>query len=470
MMHPSILVLAVLGLCACNPRKPLAVSKDLGPSVQVLDVSAKPLIGNPGGLAPPLPESEPNDDREHAQRLDPQKALRGSLLPPTTNGAGRGDDDYYVWPAQSTPQTLRIDGSGAPDLSLELLGANGESLGLIDDRGPGEGERVWGLTVRAGQPLYLRVRGRVKPEAAHEAALGTYQLTVSATAAAPDSEAEPNDSLLSATPVLGSDASGVLSTKRDEDYFVMTLPAVPGRRSASPGSGEGLREAAILRVELSAPAVQPALRVFVEPTIGNPDAGTAPIKLVLDLSASKGKDDLRIRNLPSPAGSGRVVVAIRGQNFLRPPGESRYHLRMLIESPLEGAESEPNDTCAHQANVLPVSSGSTEIAGFLWPGDVDCFRIPAMGTSTTTYLAKLVLPGGDCSATLDVVRSDGKPEDGKARPDKSDPAKPSDGKVPEHTITTAGDVLLRVSSRDRRTCFEAPYRLSVTTVTEGEKP
>ena len=128
MTHPSILVLAVLGLCACNPRKPLAVSKDLGPSVQVLDVSAKPLIGNPGGLAPPQPETEPNDDREHAQRLDPQKALRGSLLPPTTNGAGRGDDDYYVWPAQSTPQTLRIDGSGAPDLSLELLGAKAAGL------------------------------------------------------------------------------------------------------------------------------------------------------------------------------------------------------------------------------------------------------------------------------------------------------------------------------------------------------
>ena len=470
MAHPSILLLAVLGLCGCNPRKPLAVSKDLGPSVQVLDVSAKPVVGNPGSLAPSLPETEPNDDREHAQRLDPQKVLRGSLLAPVTSGAGRGDDDYFVWPAQPTPQTLRIDGSGAPDLSLELLGANGESLGLIDDRGPGEGERLWGLTVRAGQPLYIRVRGRVKAEAAHEATLGTYQLTVSSTAAVPDSEAEPNDSLPSASPILGSDASGVLSTKRDEDFFVMALPAVPGRRSPTPGSGEGLREAAILRVELRTPALQPALRVFVEPTSSNPDGGSAPPKLVLDLAAGKGKEDLRIRNLPIPAGSSRVVVAVRGLSFLRPPGESRYHLRLLIEPPLEGAESEPNDNCALQANALPVSSGTAEIAGFLWPGDVDCFRIPAMGSSTTTYLAKLLLPGGDCGATLDVVRSDGKTEDGKARAEKSEPAKLSDGKITEHTVTTAGDVVLRVSSRERRTCFEAPYRLSVTTVTDGEKP
>ena len=93
-----------------------------------------------------------------------------------------------------------------------------------------------------------------------------------------------------------------------------------------------------------------------------------------------------------------------------------------------------------------------------------------MGSSTTTYLAKLLLPGGDCGATLDVVRTDGKPEDRKARSEKSEPAKLSDGKVTEHTITTAGDVVLRVSSRERRTCFEAPYRLSVTAVTDGEKP
>lgn len=75
------------------------------------------------------------------------------------------------------------------------------------------------------------------------------------------------------------------------------------------------------------------------------DGGALSLRAVLEVSASKGREDLRIRNLPIPAGSGRVFVAVRGAGFARPPGESRYHVRLLLESPLEGAESEPNDLC-----------------------------------------------------------------------------------------------------------------------------
>lgn len=474
MVRHSLLLLALLELSGCSPRKPLPVSKDLGPAVQVIDVAGKPAVGVPGALTPsPLPETEPNDDREHAQRLDPQKVLRGSLLPPTTSGAGKGDDDFFVWPAQPTAQTLRIDGSGAPDLSLELLTESGQSLGVLDDRGAGEGERLWGLSLRAGQPLFIRVRGRLKAEAAHEPILGAYQLAVSATAASPDSEAEPNDTLAQATPILGSDASGALSTRRDEDFFVLTLPATPGRRPPSTTPGEGLREAAILRIELTSPAVQSAIRVFVEPAASADSDGGAPsLRAVLEVSASKGREDLRIRNLPIPAGSGRVFVAVRGTGFARPPGESRYHVRLLLESPLEGAESEPNDLCQSQATVLGLSSGSADVAGFLWPGDLDCFHITAPSGQPTTYQAKLILPGGDCSASLEIVRDGGKPEDRKTRTAKSDTAKVSDGKPAEVSLTTTGDFFLRVSSRERRTCFESPYRLSVTTdgTTDGAKP
>ena len=145
-------------------------------------------------------------------------------------------------------------------------------------------------------------------------------------------QAEPNDTLAQATPILGSDASGALSTRRDEDYFVLTLPAAPGRRSPNTIPGEGLREAAILRIELTSPAVQSAIRVFVEPAASADSDGGAPsLRAVLEVSASKGREDLRIRNLPIPAGSGRVFVAVRGAGFARPPGESRYHVRLLLE-------------------------------------------------------------------------------------------------------------------------------------------
>ena len=121
MVRQSLLLLTALGLCGCNPRRPLPVSKDLGPSVQVIDVAAKPIVGNPGSMPRSLPETEPNDDREHAQRFDPQKVIRGSLLPPTTSGAGKGDDDFFVWPAQPAAQTLRIEASGAPDLDRKSV-------------------------------------------------------------------------------------------------------------------------------------------------------------------------------------------------------------------------------------------------------------------------------------------------------------------------------------------------------------
>ena len=78
MSRRSLLLIAVFGLWACNPRKPLPVSKDLGPSVQVIDVAAKQLA-NPTSQLAPLAETEPNDDREHAQRLDPQAPDDGVL-------------------------------------------------------------------------------------------------------------------------------------------------------------------------------------------------------------------------------------------------------------------------------------------------------------------------------------------------------------------------------------------------------
>ena len=100
---------------------------------------------------------------------------------------------------------------------------------------------------------------------------------------------------------------------------------------------------------------------------------------------------------------------------------------------------------------------------------------PGLQADSATLIdatGKLILPGGDCSASLEVVRDGGKPEDRKTRTAKSDTAKVSDGKPAEVSLTTTGDFFLRVSSRERRTCFESPYRLSVTTdgTTDGAKP
>jgi hypothetical protein len=495
---------ALLALCvgsagACNPRRPLPRAHDGGPAVETVE-SQSP-IARPPALpsAPAVPlvaEHEPNDDAEHAQTLDATAGVRGSLAPPTSLGAGKGDDDYYVYRSPETAQLVRIEVTGSPvtDLQLELLSATGQRLALVDEHARGEGEQLTNLVLAPNQTVYVRVRGSVaatgKGPAEYE-----YQLSLQATPAPPGSELEPNDSALLATPAVGSDLNGALSFRKDEDYWMVSLPEALGRRAADPAAtADGIRAPAVLRVELFAPGVVPSVRVFVEaaPVHAAPaaiadggapppappaassaalpaalhdgGAGAAPVLAQLaEVSAAKGVAELRLRNLTLPAGSLRAYVAVRGQQFIRPPGEARYHLKLTVEPALDGAEVEPNDDSA-QANLLkltPSGAGSdAEVAGFLWPGDSDSYRLRPPTPGPLQWQIKLALPGGDCQATLELVRGGEPPV--KAAPD------PSGGLA----LRTRGDVLVRVSSRERKTCFDAPYRLTahVDADASGAKP
>lgn len=420
-----------------------------------------------------LEEHEPNDDVEHAQLLTTGQGVRGSLAAPTSLGAGKGDDDYFVFHSEATRQQLRIEavGSAAADLQLELLDSAGRRLALQDERGKGEGELIQNLVLAPNQIFYLRLRGTVAAAGKGGEAYG-YTLTVAAAAAPLGSEQEPNDAPLLASPAVGVDLSGALSFRRDEDYWVLSLPEAMGQRAS--GNGEalsGLRAPAVLRVELLTPGVIPGVRVFVEaaapsqpaaaPDAGNPSppsadggAQAAPVlSPLVEVGAGKGVSELRLRNLTLPAGSVRAYVAVRGLSFARPAGEARYHLRLTVEPELEDAELEPNEDCALAATPVKlagIGGGRSEgtIAGFLWPGDVDCFRLQPLGAGPMHWQLKLALPGGDCQAALELVR--GGDSAAKATADGTGGLE----------LRTRGEVRVRVSSRERKTCFEAPYRLT----------
>ena len=170
-------------------------------------------------------------------------------------------------------------------------------------------------------------------------------------------------------------------------------------------------------------------------------------RLLVDVSAGKGKEELRLRNLTLPAGTGRVFIGVRGLAFAKPPGESRYHLRALIETPLEGAETEPNDSCAASASPLTLASGTPTLRAF-WPGDVDCYRVTGAAAQETTYEAKLslrpVVTAAPCwngsaptasqlaPSVMNPAKSVAKAADGKN----------TDSKNTELTITTGGDFFL----------------------------
>ena len=465
----SLLGLSTL-LC-CNLRKPLPRRPDAGPVVELVEARPR-VVGSPAASAvPAVPlgdEHEPNDDPEHAQLLASGQGIAGSLAAPTALGAGKGDDDYFVFHSAATVEQVRIGVTGRPsaDLQLELLTGLGQRVALADERGRGEGETLQNLALAPNQTFYVRVRGSVAATGKGAAEYG-YELTLAAAPAPPGSEQEPDDTPLTASPALGVDLSGALSFRRDEDYWVIALPEAVGRRAADP-AGAGLRAPVVLRVELSTPFVVPSVRVLVQaappprPT-AEQDAGPAApadggaaapgLTPLLEVGASRGVQELRLRNLTLPAGSARAYIAVRGLSFIRPPGEARYHLRLTVEPELEDAEVEPNDDCAQAGLVklAAVAGGRSEgeIAGFLWPGDADCFRLRPPSSGPAQWQLKLALPGGDCQAALDLSRG-GDPT-AKASPDGA-------GGIGVHA---RGELLVRVSSRDRKTCFDAPYKLSV---------
>lgn len=433
------LALAALPACdGCSRRKPLPRSPDAGPAVQLVDRQVGPAVQVVS--QPLVEEREPDDDRDHAQPLEPGKGIRGSIEPGAASAAGgaagKADEDWYSYVVQDPapapeggqpgvaprPQELRLQlvpGPGA-DLSLEILDGDGARLLLLDDRAAGQSEAA-ALVQRLGQSLYLRVRPSPRQRQPLSGEAAAYQLLVAQAAAPAGSEVEPNETPQQAQDVLGgaplseagADLSGLLQTKKDEDWFALMLP----------GGDGGAQRGAILRVELSSPGVVPALKLAGE------DGAVI-------LEARGVGEELRLRNAGLPPGARRVLVGVRALSLKK--GEGRYQLRVAVEPPLDGAEVEPNDRC-EQASALPANG---EVAGFLWPGDEDCFRLALPGPSTVGLRLQ---QEGDCQAEL---RLPG--EAGKA------------GATELAGLQRSGEVLVRVVGRSQKNktgCFEAPYRL-----------
>jgi hypothetical protein len=478
---PLLLLAGLLCLPACNRRRPLPRSADAGPAVELVERRATPAQVDPALLPPGgfADEREPNDDRDHAQPIDAGKGLRGSVLPPAQGASGKGDDDFYSYLVQAPPTsggapdataarelTVVLTGGPTADLALEVLDGEGRRLLSLDERKKGEPESLAGLVLPLGQTLYLRVRPspRMAGRAEWPGADANYQLLVNERPAPQGSEIEPNDTPEQATAVPGApvgqgvDLSGRVLGKKDEDWFALG-PAGAGEADGGqrgPGLGPGHAQGDILRVELTTPGVTPALRLLLP---GAP--GSRERRQLLEVRAPQGSEELMLRNVALPEGAQGVLLHLRALSLRRleaGSAEARYQLRVTREPKLEGAEVEPNDACA-QATLLP--QGGDAVAGFLWPGDVDCFRLPVQAPLVATF--HLNLPPGECQAEL--LPAEGAPGTpgtagqggGKAGTGKGE-------RLPaELTIQSGSDVLVRVVQRGARACFAAPYRLSATT-------
>jgi hypothetical protein len=422
-VRPYLLILLLVGGGCGDRRKPIHLKGDAGPSVVVVDPVKKS-----GAPVPLIDETEPNDDVAHAQPLEPGKGVRGTIgdpKPPVKKGGKpTSDEDVYSFLAPGVPgpdggtafDEVRIELSGVPglDLVLDVLDGDGKKIFTINDAPAGEPEVMPNLGVEPGRTFYFRVRAATPMKGDKP-----YELVARSGPAPLGDEREPNDDAQHATvlPAL-SDASGFFGRKRDEDW--LALPA---------GSGT-------LRIEVTpVEGVAPELKI-----IGG-DPKSPPLAVA---RAGKG-EELRLRNAPMMSGPGWLVLrAVDGKN-----AEIRWGLHVSQEAALDGAEREPNDSIAN-ANPLPFS-GAAQVAGFLWPGDVDVYHVtgvPADG------LVTVEVDGVErVDLRLERLGADGKvlvkADDGGAGKGEMLPPWPG------------GDLWLRVSARGGQSAFDAPYRLSV---------
>jgi hypothetical protein len=155
-------------------------------------------------------EREPNNEPAEANRIALDQPIRGMIGAPLSQT--ESDRDLFMLDLPE-PAVLTIELTGVPDmnlvlevLQLEKKGPAGEpklrSRLFLDDAPVGEGERVDSLTVPAG-PIYIRIQERAyftePARPPRETTHSSYVLTVSRTQAESQLEAEPNDTLETAS-------------------------------------------------------------------------------------------------------------------------------------------------------------------------------------------------------------------------------------------------------------------------------
>lgn len=447
MKQSSYLMIAFLLLGGCSERrKPVAMkSKDLGPSVVVIDKRPPPsdstLLNRPTRLFDE--EKEPDNSMKEAQPVLPGHGMKGTLELPSTEKQ-KADEDWYSFLVGPEPGGPAL---GEGDVVLEVAtramdagrAAPSFFLCIEDCKTPlaigggriGESLMMPNFSARIAQTVYVHidkmampkvVRPGTKDPAPPSEALA-YELTILVRPATARSEREPNDTKETVNPIEENvDWEGHYSRARDEDYF-----KVKG------GAAE-----AILRVELSAVGgVVPGI-IFVP----------GDVKGTVQIRGNKG-EELRIRNLPLSRGLDSLlgVRNLEGRNEAVP-----YVLRLSTEAPIEGAEREPNDRLQEaQTLVLPDGNGTLAVSGFLWANDADTFAIA--GPDDATYQVELSVPSKvdlkieRLSSTGQVITKIDKGGVGKSE-------------VLDREVRSATPII-RIRGRSKDVLFDEPYTLTL---------
>jgi hypothetical protein len=354
------LALVLLGACH-SPAKSSTGPPDAA--------SSPPALGDD---LPTVAEREPNDAPEQAQPLVGPVRVRGDLHP--VQPASPPDEDWYEVRPGATPADLAAelgDFSGGR-MVLEIYDHAHNRLLAATSGGPSRPVVVPNLRLK--ESLLLRV-------SAAKGATGSYTLSLRLNPADPDSEVEPNDRAVDATPLpLGHGMHGTLSSPMDRDWYRIELtpdaglPAVaaspmeagPATNGMTIGGIEGAFN--ILRVNLSGVA-DTRMRLEIS------DQAQRPIYQV---QSKKPGDGVRLRDLALPADCQAIfltVGGVAGTAATESPA-APYRIDAQVEAAPLGLELEPNDAFAQ---ATPITEWRI---GYLFPaGDVDLYRLTAAAPS-----------------------------------------------------------------------------------------
>lgn len=430
-----------------------ACDKSAGPSDTPAAPTTATAPATTGGQLEATLEQEPNNTAAEATPLPLDTAGTGHISVPAVSTDAKGkekktvDRDYWKFEITGEPKDVRLELSGLAtvDLALKLYTerdtrepiANAYSNMDTDKENNGRlGEVIPSIVLQPG--VYIARIAQFKPKRSTEDKGdddASYTLVVTAAAVRPDFEAEPNDRRVDATTLTTEmPRKGYLGWKKDEDWYKLELPQLPGAK--------------VLKLELDTP-------LGMRPTISVRNEIEAVLKSV---SAQKEGDPIVLPNyyIDDPTNQLFVVVEAHWDHNTKEP----YTLRASLTDATGEMEREANDRPV-EATIL---TDTSRVRGFIDQGrrlmeapwrraDEDWYRF-SFDEVKQLSLAVSGLPEVDL--ILAVYDTEGKVK----VLDVNDNGK-KEGEVIPRLVLKEG--LIKVSSRPGHFNAEHPYELVLKT-------
>jgi hypothetical protein len=343
--------------CRCGDRRP--PPRPSGPlppgDASVTELRPPSEIDRPdaGLRLPVVPEREPNNWPEYAQKITPGVAIRGTIGFPLTKTMG--DRDVYCFKVGGTDkQVLRAELTAVPRLQLQLTVRTARFVTVKTTRSPGVGREliIANLSLEPGDYCFVVSEARGGPPHRFNRKQ-SYLLHYSLRAARAAEEREPNDKFYEANELRpGGEIRGLLGRAGDKDWYRIPLVGLPK------GSLLGLTFEGVGGVTADVTVYDWARRKIL--TRRSVRGATLYIR------------DLKVRLLT------RIVyVTVTAHHRFNP--DDSYRLRVQATRAEVGREVEPNDT-AQQAVRLTGKRG--EVRGSIEVAhDVDYYHLALPGRS-----------------------------------------------------------------------------------------